>query len=127
MDTWVAIVSALVVLAVTVVSFCMDRTRSDTSRAIHRLVSQGTRYSVVSNQDTLPIVGFLHATYGVAYLNAARVAFGDEVVNATCDVDIGTLIDGAMDARATWMRALHELAPTLVPDSDAAVASGWVL
>ena len=59
----VRVTSTLVILAISVVSLMLDRTRSDQARSVNRLVSQGARYSVVANQDTSPMMGFLHATY----------------------------------------------------------------
>lgn len=116
---WAAVVAAgVVVLAI--VSRLAGSGRSTAHnatqlRVARRLVQQAMRWHEASDQDSNPLFAARHASYAVAYLNAARALLPDVALEQCTRVDVHALIGKLEVAEQARARALTERCPRANP------------
>lgn len=91
---------------------------------IHTLMRQASRWTVAAEQDENPLIGVLHANYGMAYITALRQVASDHEVLQVTGYDpreVEAYIAGVQDAA---VRRFAPYVPHLVPQSPIAVIAG---
>lgn len=127
MSSYLLVVATAIMAFISgVVSYTFDYRRTNFENNVRRIVEQAAQYVLIAGQDTNPVIGILHSAYATSYISAARIIFGDTSVDETTGCNSLELENMARDRMGQCMRKLHDNYPDLVPNSNAAIASGWV-
>ena len=115
------------ILLLTMVSSLTSSNTPPTSAASHvrMLVREGARYSTMSQQDTNPIVAVMHATYGIAYLEAARKFATDTDISRIAGMKSSDLYHTAQKRQQQAIKHIATTCPNATPQGEVAIATGW--
>lgn len=88
---------------------------STTDAGIRSLVKQTARWSLAAQQDENPMVGVLHANYGVGYWSALRSLATLEHIAKAARIDPINFEKRILNVQATATRKLFEACPRIIP------------
>ena len=118
----------MVLGAVVLLSFVSSWTAATpTSSGSHvrMLVREGARYSTMSKQDTNPLVAVMHATYGIAYLEAARKFATDSDISRIAGMKASDLYHHAQKRQQQAIKHISTTCKAVGPEGEVASATGW--
>jgi hypothetical protein len=97
-------------------------------KSLTALMKGSARYAALSAQDQNTAMKFLHATYGKAFVEAARHCADDSTILEVTHIHPGEAYTLNEEQQQTALAALNRsLPPEETLKSDAALATGWVM
>ena len=130
-----AIVCGCATAAVVVLALLSLSAHSSSSRASLRsgslssLMRKSARYSVLADQDSNALISMLHATYSLAYVNAARKLATDRTLRRLTRIDAGELANAADAKQQRALAHINQGCPDIAGHSDqlrsCASPAGW--
>ena len=127
-----AIVCGCATAAVVVLALLSLSAHSSSSRASLRsgslssLMRQSARYSVLADQDSNALISMLHATYSLAYVNAARKLASDRTLRRLTRIDAGELANAADAKQQRALAHINQGCPDIAVHSDQLRLAGWL-
>ena len=117
--------AAVVVLALLSLSTQSSRA-SLRSGSLSSLMRQSARYSVLADQDSNALISMLHATYSLAYANAARKLATDRTLRRLTRIDAGELANAADAKQQRALAHINAGCPDVAVHSDQLRLAGWL-
>lgn len=96
------------------------------TRDVKSLVTEAARWSAVAEQDTNAMLRVLHATYAVAYLNAARTFADDKDLERISGVRVPELQAQMQTQQQDAIQKVGVKCPSVVPEGAQALYTGWL-
>lgn len=138
-DNWrygILVVLAIVAIAV-LAKWAAPKTssvgtgRSVTSRSppqenVRELVQQASRWQAMAVQDQNPALGLMHASFAVAYANAARVFMTDEDIRNVVGINVQEFYMDLEKTQRAAFQSVSQRCPDAQPGNDYAVVTGWL-
>lgn len=101
---------------------------TDVISQANNLIGESSRWHTTAMQDTNPALALMHATYAVAYLNAARTLVDDGQMMQTSGVHMPEMALVTSTAQQNAFKALTQMCPNITPmDSDGySIYTGYI-
>ena len=96
------------------------------SGALSSLMRQSARYSVLADQDSNALISMLHATYSLAYCNAARKLASDQTLRRLTHIDASELANAADAKQQRALAHINQGCPDMAVHSDQLRLAGWL-
>jgi len=96
------------------------------SRDLSKVVKEAARWSAVSDQDANDLLKLVHATYAVAYVNAARSLAQDEELERAANVKVDELHSQVTAQQQGVIQKLGAKYPGMLPDGANVLYTGWI-
>ena len=96
------------------------------SGSLSSLMRQSARYSVLADQDSNALISMLHATYSLAYVNAARKLASDRTLRWLTRIDAGGLANAADAKQQRALAHINQGCPNIAVHSDQLRLAGWL-
>lgn len=103
----------------------MSPTLSDCSGG-QALIEQASRWQAISMQDQNPALRLVHASFAVAYANAARAICADDKLRAAIGVNIQEFSMDVDKNQRNAFQTISHMCPGTQPTNDYAVMTGWL-
>ena len=91
-----------------------------------QLVQEAARWSAVSEQDSNPLLRVMHATYAMAYVNAARCLADDGDLRRVTGVHVEELHATVQTAQQGSIQKIGSVCPEVVPEGAQVLYTGWL-
>ena len=96
------------------------------ARDVKSLVTEAARWSAVSENDGNAMLRVLHATYAVAYVNAARTFADDKNLERMSGVRIQELQTQVQAQQQAAIQKVGTACPGIVPEGAHVLYTGWL-
>lgn len=96
------------------------------SRDLSKVVKEAARWSAVSDQDANDLLKLVHATYAVAYVNAARSLAQDEELERAAKVKVDELHSQVTTQQQAVIQKLGAKYPGMLPNGANVLYTGWI-
>jgi hypothetical protein len=96
------------------------------SRDVSRILKEAARWSAVSDQDSNALLQLVHATYAVAYVNAARALAQDEELERAAKLKVDELHAQVTGQQQAVIQKLGAKYSGLLPEGANVLYTGWI-
>ena len=96
------------------------------SQDLSKIIKEAARWSAVSDQDANDLLKLVHATYAVAYVNAARALAQDEELERAAKVKVDELHAQVTAQQQAAIQKLGAKYPGMLPDGANVLYTGWI-
>ena len=118
------------VLAVSLISnWVLSRSKRYPSHVVARvktLVKDAAKWAAVAQQDQNPLMGLVHATYAMAYINVAREMFSAKDLQTLCGIDTDELYTMINHTQEQTAQQVGTQCPGLKLPGVFGLYSGWL-
>ena len=99
---------------------------SDTIQCADALVKAANKWAAMATQDESALIALMHINYAMAYSNALRKIMNDQEIYQATGADMRDMHNRFEGTQQTIMSRICETCPTLKPEGEYAVHTGWV-
>ena len=96
------------------------------AKGLKQLVQEAARWSTVSEQDSNALLRVMHATYAMAYVNAARSLAEDNDLQRVTGVHVEELHAHVQTAQQASIQKIGSVCPEVVPEGVQVLYTGWL-
>jgi hypothetical protein len=127
---WYGIVITLGMLTVALLSkwSSVQRYPPRVAKGMKQLMQEAARWSAVAEQDSNPLLRVMHATYAMAYVNAARSLAEDKDLERVSGggVRVEELHAHVQAAQQASIQKIGSVCPEVVPEGAQVLYTGWL-
>ena len=125
---WYGAIITLGVLTVALLSkwSSVQRYPPRVAKGMKQLLQEAARWSAVSEQDSNALLRVMHATYAMAYVNAARSLAEDSDLQRVTGVRVEELHAHVQTAQQESIQKIGSVCPEVVPEGAQVLYTGWL-
>jgi hypothetical protein len=99
---------------------------ADTVDCAKSLVKAANKWAVMASQDESALIALMHINYAMAYANALRKIMNDQEIYQATGADMRDMHNKFEITQQGIMSRICETCPSLKPEGEYAVHTGWV-
>lgn len=120
------VILCLVLLAQWANSRNQPPTNQDILRHVRHILSESSRWQATCEQDKNRLYALTHANFAVAYCNVARLLMSDEAIRQALGVNMQEFSMQLQNSQKNCIHTLCHECPSIQPESQYAMALGWL-